>query len=331
MFLQHKDIQMPVAYTLMLLWIAGIAEADFLGLSNPMFFTTQEIDMALQLFYNNTKGPTDWPKQFRGGWDSKIPCAWDGNERAHGAPWGCRCLNGGWHPLPPRGDGGLLFLEHYGGGAEGEVPWQFRSFQMTDIIGIAWNKLHGPIWNTSYHTFCHRFDLSHNRFSGPLGDDFMQRNEKHSEVINLSFNEFDGPIPPKIANLLALNAILFNHNRFSGTLPDLSPLRRLRQLNVGFNSLSGSIGSWMKEMPNLAWVHLEYNKFEGSLPELGPRVSHFYGSGNPWSGKIPMSYGQLGYLRVFNCTGCNVECPVPDLLDHVYFSTHCKPTKRYLG
>lgn len=176
--------QTTLAVVLFMLAFSRAAHAEFLGLSYGPFFEPSRIDKALKDFYRKTNGE-NWPKQFRGGWDSQVPCAWDGNERAHGPPWGTRCMNGGWHRLPPVADGGLLYLEHYSGAAEGNVPEEFDAFQMTDVIGLGHNKLTGTIWNTSFHTFLHRLDLAHNRMSGTLGADFMQRNVLHSELINL--------------------------------------------------------------------------------------------------------------------------------------------------
>lgn len=300
-------------------------DAAWLGLSYGPFFEFQRITDAVKKFYANTQGATRWPQQFKGGWEVEQPCAWNGNERQFPAPWGTRCLNGGWHRAPPHGDGGLLYIEHYSGFAEGPVPEEFDALQMTDVIGLAHNRLTGTLWNTSFHTFLHRLDLAHNRMSGTLGTDFMQRNNLHAESINLYDNQFSGTIPPGIRNLKVLTALLLGKNRFSGTVPDLSDNKQMRHLDLSENQLSGTLGPWLKELPNLGWLMLQDNQFEGGLPELPPRVSRvLLGGSNKWSGSVPVSYGSLGYMRVFNCTGCKVTCPKPDLLQHVPFSTHCK-------
>jgi hypothetical protein len=308
-------------------YFAQLVAADWLGLNYNPFFDFNRQSTALIKFYENTQGATKWPNQFRGGWASQTPCAWDGNERAHPAPWGTRCVTGGWHQAPPKADGGLLYLEHYSGFAEGPVPREFDSFQMTDVIGLGHNKLNGPIWDTQYHTFLHRLDLAHNQMSGTLPSDFMKRNTIHCELVNLYDNKFTGSIPAIVNTLKPLTAFLLGKNQFSGTIPDLSNLKRLRHLDLGENQFSGTIGPWLKELDNLAWLFLHSNAFEGSLPELPPRVSRLWVGQNKWSGRIPESYGTLGYLRVFNCTGCKLECPTPNFLQHVYFSTHCKTPK----
>ena len=297
----------------------------FLHCEDKMFFEPEVVDKALHDFYKNTKGPTNWPPNYRPQWDAKVPCSWDGNERGHPPPVGTRCVNGGYHPLPPRGDGGLLFLEHLSGFAEGPVPPEFQAFQMTDFIGLAWNKLSGSVWNTSYHCFLHRLDLSHNAFSGTLGADFMIRNINHGEIINLSFNQLEGTVPDSIDDIKPLAALLLQHNRFSGPLPDFSHLANLRHLNVAHNKLSGTIGDWLQHMKNLAWMELDYNDFEGTLPTLPRSISRVSASFTKFKGTIPTSYGEMGFLRYFNCTGCDITCPRPDLLAHLSYSSHCKP------
>lgn len=310
-------------FSLLLLTFIFVAKADF-GCDTGLFFEPRMNDIALGKFYNQTKGPTDWPKQFIRRWDAPDPCAWDGNEGLHQAPWGCRCVvNGAWHKAPPHGDGGMMFIDVAHGYAEGPVPEEFKAFQIADYIGLSGNKLNGPLWNTSFHCFLHRLDVSKNRFSGTLHPDFMMRATLHAEIINLGYNEFEGPLPTVINTFQALSALLVNNNKFSGEIPDYSQATNLRHLDLSNNQFTGNF-KWLRVMPNLAWIVLDNNKFSGELPELGPVVSHFSASGAGFTGKIPVSYGNLGYLHVFNCTGCNLECPTPDLLQHVYFSTHCK-------
>lgn len=325
-----RPVSLTAAYVVAVLALTIVGcDAAWLGLNYGPFFDFNRISTAVRKFYINTQGATKWPGQFRGGWSTEQPCAWDGNERAHPAPWGTRCVTGGWHHAPPRADGGLLYIEHYSGFAEGPVPEEFDALQMTDVIGLGHNKLNGPLWNTSYHTFLHRLDLAHNQMSGTLGDDFMQRNTIHCELVNLFDNKFSGTIPKIVNTLTTMTAFLLGRNEFSGTIPDLSNLKKMRHLDLSYNKFSGTVGPWLKELDNLGWLMLEENQFEGPLPELPPRVSRVVlGGSNKWTGTIPQSYGSLGYLRFFNCTGCtDIKCPTPNFLQHVYFSTHCKTKK----
>ena len=299
------------------------SNADGMWGNYKMFFEPSVTDKGLQDFYKNCNGK-NWPKQFTFRWNAEDICAWDNNERAHPSPAGTRCIsNNIYHKSPPIGDGGLLFLDHASGHASGEVPREFQAFQATSYIGLAGNKLRGPIWNTSFHTFLQRLDVSRNEFSGVLGEDFMIRNTEHGEIINLAHNRFEGTLPASIKNIIPLSALVVNNNSFSGEVPDLSTCRFLRHINFADNKFTGNL-NWVKALPNLAWLQIANNKFSGTLPELPSTISHFSASGNDFTGKIPESYGNLGFLHTFVCTGCKIECPSENFLNHVYFSTHCK-------
>eukprot|EP00758_Cryptobia_borreli_P009310 Tbor_TRINITY_DN5468_c0_g1::TRINITY_DN5468_c0_g1_i1::g.25194::m.25194 len=288
---------------------------------DKLYFDVKVQETAIKRFYKECNGE-NWPKQFTNRWTADDLCAWDGNERAHQAPAGVRCVANRNNKLPPEGYGGVLFFDHPSGAAEGQVPEEFQALQTADFILLGGNKLHGPLWNTSYHTFLHRLDVSQNRMSGKLGKDFMQRN-RHAEIINLGFNRFEGELPARINDLESLSSLSVNSNLFSGVIPDLSKCSQLRQLNFSDNQFTGNL-PWVKELKNLAWLELDNNKFSGTLPELPMSISHFSAKGSGFSGTIPESYGKLGYLHVFDCRGCDIKCPTKDLLNHVYYSSHCK-------
>ena len=222
-----------------------------------------------------------------------------------------------------------MLLEHYSGFAEGPVPEEFDSFQMTDWIGLHGNKLNGPLWNTSFHCFMHSLDISNNQFSGELHPDFMMRNQNHAEIINFAHNQFSGPLPARLNDLKYLVALLMNDNKFSGAIPDLSKAMNLRHLDLARNQLTGAVGPWVKELKNLARLDLSGNEgLTGTLPELPQSISNFSAGGTQFSGKIPDSYAKLPFLRHFDCTGCKLECP-PDFFNHVYFSTHCRQPRKW--
>ncbi|RNF09039.1 Leucine-rich repeat transmembrane protein kinase [Trypanosoma rangeli] len=318
---------MPTPSLVLLLLLLALrtphAEAEFLGCNYSLFFEPSMTSLAIKKFYNNTRGREQWPKQFTRGWETDEPCAWNNDEKAHPAPAGLRCVNGSGHFLPPVSDGGLLFLEHYSGEAEGEIPREFKAFQMTSSIGLSFNKLNGTIWDTSYHCFMQKLDLAHNRLSGSLPDDFMARNV-HAEIINLAHNKLSGTLPRSLSTLKSLVVLLLEHNRFSGEIPDLVLLQKLRHISLGHNNFSGHLGPWVSQMANLGWLELQHNNLEGSLPELPGKITRVDFAGNNFSGCVPKSYSRLGYMRHFNCTGCNLTCPQHDLLSHLRYSSHCK-------
>jgi hypothetical protein len=61
--------------------------------------------------------------------------------------------------------------------------------------------------------------------------------------LDLSYNAFNGLIPSELNRLSNLERLLLNHNQLVGTVPDLSGLRRLKQLSLEGNQLRGEISN----------------------------------------------------------------------------------------
>ncbi|KAF8095610.1 hypothetical protein N665_0329s0029 [Sinapis alba] len=84
-------------------------------------------------------------------------------------------------------------------------------------------------------------DLSRNNFSGPLPSNITNIIPLVT-VLDLSYNQFSGPIPSSFSNVTFLNSLLLQHNQFTGTLPaELVLLGRLTRFSVADNLLTGPI------------------------------------------------------------------------------------------
>uniref|UniRef100_M4DW11 Protein kinase domain-containing protein n=1 Tax=Brassica campestris TaxID=3711 RepID=M4DW11_BRACM len=84
-------------------------------------------------------------------------------------------------------------------------------------------------------------DLSRNNFSGPLPSNITDSIPLVT-ILDLSYNQFSGPIPPSISNITFLNSLMLQHNQFTGTLPaELVLLGRLTSFSVAGNLLTGPI------------------------------------------------------------------------------------------
>lgn len=315
-----------------LIVVASSFTCAWLGCTDPPKHDPQMINVALKKFYDNCNGK-NWPAAYQSNWvNEKGLCALDGDTRKHPSPSGVQCVIGGWHKTPPEADGGLQHMEMFHGQIAGPLPEEFKALQMVDWIGFWNNSITGNLWDTSYHCFLHRLDLSHNMMSGELNPaTFFAGSSKHLELLNLAFNGFSGKLPPTLNNLRALNAVVLNNNKFSGEIPDLSHLTQLRQLNLANNELSGTIGIWMKELSSLSVVNLDNNAgLSGTLPELPPSVMRFQARNTGFSGDIPKSYDELPLLRHFDCTGCKgLKCPSPGFFNHLSFSSHCKEERKF--
>ncbi|XP_031131952.1 receptor like protein 21-like [Ipomoea triloba] len=83
-------------------------------------------------------------------------------------------------------------------------------------------------------------DLSFNNFTGPIPQEIGLLSDIHS--LNLSHNQFTGSIPTTFSNLKQIECLDLSHNRLNGQIPqDLIELNFLSKFSVAFNNLSGRI------------------------------------------------------------------------------------------
>ncbi|KAK1364338.1 hypothetical protein POM88_039899 [Heracleum sosnowskyi] len=128
------------------------------------------------------------------------------------------------------------------------IPYWFSNLSSITELNLSSNKIRGKV---SFHNFA------------------------HMEVIDLSFNNFNGTLPPIPASCSKIN---LSHNKFSGTLVSFSVVEYLSLsfLDISHNQLSGALyDNWM-HVRYLVFLNLGYNNF---------------------SGRIPMSVGHLGSLQ----------------------------------
>ncbi|CAH2044794.1 unnamed protein product [Thlaspi arvense] len=89
-------------------------------------------------------------------------------------------------------------------------------------------------------------ELSRNNFSGPLPANISSLIQSVT-ILDLSDNRFSGEIPVMISNITFLNTLLLQRNQFTGRLPpELVLLGRLSKFSVASNRLVGPIPAFNK-------------------------------------------------------------------------------------
>ena len=93
------------------------------------------------------------------------------------------------------------------------------------------------------------------------------------QYLDLSNNNFSGPIPVRIAELWNLKYLNLSMNSFEGGFPVGSPvglrnLQQLRVLDLRSNRFWGDIGGVLSELINLESVDLSDNEFFGGFSEI---------------------------------------------------------------
>ncbi|CAN1759064.1 Receptor-like protein 50 [Linum perenne] len=85
--------------------------------------------------------------------------------------------------------------------------------------------------------------------------------------IDLSSNNFDGPIPEVIGKFKALQVLNLSHNAFSGQIPsEFGNLSNVESLDLSHNKLTGKIPNELTGMTFLSCMDLSDNNLVGKIP-----------------------------------------------------------------
>ncbi|XP_048319538.1 receptor-like protein 33 [Ziziphus jujuba] len=159
------------------------------------------------------------------------------------------------------------FVTHY------DVSPDFQDKVTTTLKGL---ELELVKMMTAFNTI----DLSSNNFSGPIPEEFGQLESVYS--LNFSNNGFTGKIPSSLGNLKELESLDLSHNHLSGTIPtSLANLNFLSFLNLSYNQLVGKIptSTQLQSFPS--------NSFIGNKGLHGPPLTGSYTNRVPTPSRDP--------------------------------------------
>lgn len=155
--------------------------------------------------------------------------------------------------------------------------------------------------------------------------------------LNLSRNNFSGPIPSTILSLSNLYNLELYGCHLQGTMPSFSNLSNLQYLRLFANELTGSIPSgisstavsidlasnqltgsipqYFASLPNLLWLDLSQNDLTGEIPAISaPGLQGLILFNNNLTGSIPSSLGYITALRRINLNGNQLTGSIPGSL-----------------
>uniref|UniRef100_A0A453NDD5 Uncharacterized protein n=1 Tax=Aegilops tauschii subsp. strangulata TaxID=200361 RepID=A0A453NDD5_AEGTS len=122
-------------------------------------------------------------------------------------------------------------------------------------------------------------------------------------VLELSFNQLSGNIPPGLGNCLALKLLSAGYNNLNGTLPDeLFKVRSLQYISLPNNRLEGALNGIIN-LTNLVTLDLGKNELSGNIPDsIGElkRLEEIHLGHNNMSGELPSALS--------NCTKSIYSC-----------------------
>ncbi|TVU21717.1 hypothetical protein EJB05_31372, partial [Eragrostis curvula] len=143
-----------------------------------------------------------------------------------------------------------------------KLPNALKHIYGVQFLDLSVNRIHGevPQWAWKNWNYMHVFNLSHNQFSSVHGLIFSD----YISIVDLSFNQFEGPIPIPGQDILMLDC---SNNQFSTTPLNFgSQLSSLTYFKASGNNLSGNIPQSICDATRLVLLDLSYNSLSGSIP-----------------------------------------------------------------
>lgn len=132
----------------------------------------------------------------------------------------------------------------------------------------------------------------------------------------LTGNNLTGALPAKLAQLTSLEVLNLSWNSLEGPLPDLSKLKLLKNLFLNDNQFSVEIPKWIGNLQCLERLDLSNNQLVGSIPgELGSLYAlwDLKLSNNSLSGNLPATLAKLESLEYLDVRWNAITEPLPDL------------------
>ncbi|KAK2656188.1 hypothetical protein Ddye_009240 [Dipteronia dyeriana] len=122
--------------------------------------------------------------------------------------------------------------------------------------------------------------------------------------IDLSSNNFQGPIPEELGLFKSLIVLNLSHNAFTGSIPSsIGNLRQLESMDLPMNNLCRHIPTQLASLNFLSVLNLSYNHLVGRIP-ISTQLQSF----SPTS--FEGNEGLCGHPLMKSCTNSN-KLPIP--------------------
>lgn len=191
----------------------------------------------------------------------------------------------------------------------GEIPQSIGSLPALSNVIICHNRLNGSVPYFISQTLT-RLDLKHNALSGPLAPYSLPGSLQY---LSLSWNRLGGPVDTLLTRLDQLNYIDLSLNQFTGPIPGrifsfpIANLQLQRNLFTGFVQPDNQV--------TIPTVDLSFNRLYGQISPMFSTVQNLYLNNNKFSGSVPGSFVdrllaaniQILYLQHNYLTGIEIN------------------------
>nr|XP_023884717.1 receptor-like protein EIX2 [Quercus suber] len=139
-------------------------------------------------------------------------------------------------------------------------------------------------------------------------------------TLDLSWNQFDNTlIPSWIFGLRNLVSLDLSGNNFQGPIPvDLHNMTSLRHLDLSDNSFNSSIPNWLYSFTSLEYLNLQFNNLQGTISSAIGNLTSAISidlSENELGGKLPRSLGNLCNLREIKLSSNKWSQEISEILE----------------
>ncbi|KAK1315365.1 Receptor-like protein kinase HSL1 [Acorus calamus] len=195
----------------------------------------------------------------------------------------------------------------------GPIPASLVGLSSLEAFDASLNGLTGPIPGPVWRMgSLKHLILFKNRLSGAIDGSV---NFPNLIDIDLSLNDFSGPIPPAFGGFRNLQSIVMYNNHLSGPIPDgIGRLPLLRDVRLFNNNMSGTLPSDLGLYSKLWNLELDNNGFSGEIPAnicYGGNLSAIVLFNNRMSGPLPASLASCKALTAIQIYDNGFSGPVP--------------------
>ncbi|KAL5857019.1 hypothetical protein ACOSQ3_004477 [Xanthoceras sorbifolium] len=216
--------------------------------------------------------------------------------------------NGLFGPLPTSSFSSLIrleFLDLSFNRLTGEFPSSLLSNHIK-LVNLSSNLFHGLIPSSFFQQAGNlmSFNVSNNSFTGPIPSSAWIDSFCSVRLLDFSYNDFSGHIPPGIGNCSKLQTFRAGFNNLSGPLPDdIYTATSLEKLSLAVNGISGIISNGIVQLQRLTALELYSNQLTGLIPkDIGKltKLRHLLLHINYLSGSLPPSMKNCTNLTTLN-------------------------------